>query len=210
MEREPLRPSVPSTRVAIRSEIGVWATVAALFCLACLGVGCAPTVGSSCELSSDCGSGGQLVCDTSEFEGYCTVVDCLANTCPNNGGCILFYPAIPGCGYNDYTGGSRVSQPFCMATCSSNSDCRTGYVCANPTESPWYAMILDNNNTELVCLPIPETGQVGASASSNLDTDAAVCQVIGPTFDAGFPPIPDASGSDESEPGTGDAAPTGD
>jgi hypothetical protein len=71
-------------------------------------------------------------------------------------------------------------------------------------------MIVDNNQTELVCLPIPETGQVGASASSILDTDAAVCQVIGPTFDADFPPITDASSSEQSELGTGDAAPTGD
>jgi hypothetical protein len=72
-------------------------------------------------------------------------------------------------------------------------------------------MILDDNQTELVCLPVPQAGQVGAIASSNLDTDAAVCQVIGPTFDADFPPIPDASGSNMSELGMGDAAPpTGD
>jgi hypothetical protein len=184
--------------------------VVALLLLALLGLGCTPSVGSSCQLSSDCGTTGQLVCDTSEIGGYCTVVDCLSDSCPDNAACILFYPSIPGCGYDDYTEGSRLSEPFCMATCSSTSDCRSGYICANPTESPWYADILDDNNQELVCLPMPESSPVGLNASSTLDTDAAVCQLLGPSVDADFPPLPDASSVDASESGTDDAAPKGD
>jgi hypothetical protein len=216
MERELVRRPKERARAAT-GRLTAWAlchdrvygalAAAALFFVAFFGLGCTPNVGSSCQLSTDCGSTGQLVCDTSEFEGYCTVVDCSGNECPDNAGCIDFNPAIPGCGYNDRVGGSRISQPFCMATCSSNSDCRLGYLCANPTLSPWYAVILDNNNQEFVCLPVPQSGQVGLSASGSLDSDAAVCQLLGPTFDANFTPVPEASSPDgnESEAGESEA-----
>jgi hypothetical protein len=163
-------------------------------------MGCTPSVGSSCQLSTDCGSTGQLVCDTAQVGGYCTVVDCLGNTCPDNAGCINFYPSVPGCGYSD-NHPSRLSQSFCMATCTSNSDCRDGYVCAGPTESPWFAGILDNNQQELVCLALPPTSPVGGVAHPDINPDAAVCQLTGPTFDAGFTPVPDAA-----EESLGDAA----
>jgi hypothetical protein len=157
-------------------------------------------------LSTDCGSTGQLVCDTSEYEGYCTMVDCIANGCPNNAGCIEFYPSVPGCGYDDRAAGSRFSIPFCMATCTSDSDCRTEYVCANPTESPWFADILDNNQQELVCLPLPMTGTPPGGMAENEDPDAAVCQIVGPEWDAGFSSVDGAFSEASSESGTGDAA----
>jgi hypothetical protein len=218
MKREPVRPEAQRARARIGTTATRGArllealTAVVLLVLGLFGTGCTPTVGSSCELSTDCGTTGQLVCDTSEIGGYCTVVDCLPNECPDNAGCILFNFAIPGCGISRQDP-SRISQPFCMATCSSDSDCRAGYICANPTESPWYAWIQDSNWRELVCLPEPVSGFVGLAASSALDTDAAVCQQIGPTFDADFPPIPDASsadGADGNESGPGDAASHGD
>jgi hypothetical protein len=132
---------------------------------------------------------GGLVCDASEFEGYCTVEDCVPNECPNNAACVLFNPAVPGCAPNDRLQGSRISQQFCMAGCSTTSNCRDGYECVNPTLPPWNAVILDNNQDELVCIPMPlETSEGGDAASaSQYDPDAAVCQVVGPAFDANFP-----------------------
>jgi hypothetical protein len=169
-------------------------------------LGCTPSVGDSCQLSTDCGSTGQLVCDTSQYGGYCTVVDCLANACPDNAGCINFYPSVPGCGYDDRLP-SRLAQSFCMATCSSNSDCRAEYVCASPSGSPWFAMIADDNQQELVCLPLPPTSSVGGVSKPDIDPDAAVCQLNGPTYDAGFPPLPDATAPDAlADAGAGDVA----
>jgi hypothetical protein len=155
------------------------------------GLGCTPKVGDSCVLSTDCGSAGNLVCDTSEFDGYCTLVDCVSDQCPNNGACILFSPSVPGCGYNDRQQGSRISVPFCMATCNTNSDCRVGYVCADPTETPWFAANLDRRQYDLVCLPLPPSGMVGGDSGPLVEPDAAVCRITGPTYDA-FPPTPDA------------------
>ena len=177
-------------------------------------LGCTPNVGDPCQLSTDCGSTGQLVCDTSESGGYCTLVDCLSDGCPDNAGCIEFYPSVPGCGYNDHVP-SRLNQPFCMATCSSNSDCRIDYICASPTQSPWFALILDDNQQELVCLPLPPTSPIGGMSHPDIDPDAAVCQASAPAFDANFPPYesgftPDVLESSVGESGGADAPHKGD
>ncbi len=192
----------PNLRPA-RPRASGW-TLAALALLA-LGVmvyaGCAPGVGSSCALSTDCGATGNLVCDTSQFGGYCTFVNCVPNQCPGTSpgqcpktaACVLFNPMVPGCGVNDRQGGSRAGQQFCMQTCSSNSDCRDGYVCADPRQAPWFADILDDCQTELVCIGLPPSGTVGGVSMPPGNPDAAVCQVTGPMFDAGFPPLPEAA-----------------
>lgn len=153
--------------------------------------GCQPGVGSGCTLSTDCGTTGALVCDTSEFQGYCTVEDCVPDECPNSAACVLFNPVVPGCGPDDYNQGSRISAQFCMATCGSNSNCRDGYECANPTLAPWYADILDNTyagQSVMVCIPIPlETLEVGGGDAAALlysSPDAAVCRTGGSPFDA--------------------------
>jgi hypothetical protein len=167
------------------SSLATWA-LAILALLGLLASGCSPGVGSGCTLSTDCGTTGNLVCDTSEFEGYCTVQDCVPNECPNNAACVMFNPTIPGCGYDDYLQGSPVDQQFCMATCGSNSDCRNGYICADPTKSPWNAMLLDstssNSQIVTVCIPLPLEGL--DAGNRGFDPDAAVCQTLGPPFDA--------------------------
>jgi hypothetical protein len=158
------------------------------------GMGCTPQVGDSCQLSTDCGTTGNLVCDTSQFEGYCTLLDCVPEQCPNDAACVLFNASEPGCGYDDRTQGSPLSQQLCMKTCSSNSDCRLGYVCASPVVTPWSGMVLDSKSYELVCLPLPPNGQIGGDSGPIVDPDSAVCQLLGPTFDA-YPPPPDALGN---------------
>jgi hypothetical protein len=184
MERERASSSIAAVALAIVALMGILAS------------GCTPGVGSGCTLSTDCGSTGNLVCDTSEFEGYCTVQDCVPDECPNNAACVLFSPAVPGCGYDDRLQGSRVSEQFCMATCGSNSDCRNGYICADPISPPWNALILDKNNQNVtVCIPLPLEGLDGGNSTSAFDPDAAVCQTIGPAFDANFPPLDAASAS---------------
>ncbi len=173
MEREPARSSIAALALAVLA-------------LAMLLVsGCSPGVGSGCTLSTDCGTTGNLVCDTSEFEGYCTVEDCVPDQCPNSAACVLFDPEVPGCGYDDRR---TVGVPFCMATCASNSNCRDGYICVDPMQlmsAPWNAMILDSNSTAHVCLPLPLEGlDGGGNSTSAFNPDAAVCQFIGPAFDA--------------------------
>src|SRR3954454_15461945 len=95
---------------------------------------CTPEIGDKCVLSTDCSTRGDRLCDTSQPDGYCTQFNCAKNACPDEAACVLFNSNVPGCGYDDRAGGygSRVARSFCVAKCSSNSDCRGGYICANP------------------------------------------------------------------------------
>jgi hypothetical protein len=106
---------------------GLWPVISAL--ALALGAGslaaCTPSIGDSCQLSTDCASDGTRICDTSEPGGYCTVLNCTGNnlgaSCPDNAVCILFNANIPGCPFSARRPASTgVSQ--CRNTCGTNSD----------------------------------------------------------------------------------------
>ena len=160
--------------------------------------GCTPKIGAACELSTDCSSQGDRVCDTSEPNGYCTVENCKANECPDEAACVDFKPAVTGCSYSDRTP-SRIAVAFCMIQCHTDSDCRDDtdelgrrlYVCSDPRVGPWNALILDDDQTQKTCLPAPDPGvTIGGDADAST-FDAAVCQVVSPEIldeiDAGSP-----------------------
>jgi hypothetical protein len=148
----------------------VWPVLAALSALAT--AGCTPRIGDKCVLSTDCDVSGGRVCDTSQPNGYCTILNCTNGSCPDEAVCVTFQSAVPGCTYDDYQSPSRTARSFCMKSCSSASKCREsdGYVCSDPTDSPWNAAILDNNQNQKVCI-------IAASllADASADEDAAVC-----------------------------------
>lgn len=58
---------------------------------AALSAGCAAEIGDSCDFNVDCSPLGDRICDTSQFEGYCTVVGCDRDSCPDDAKCIRFY-----------------------------------------------------------------------------------------------------------------------
>jgi hypothetical protein len=143
-----------------------------------LSLSCTPVIGDKCTVSTDCSVRGDRLCDTSQPGGYCTQLTCRAGQCADEASCVLFSSALPGCGFDDRSGsfGSRVARSFCMAKCAGNSDCRAGYVCADPRTAPWNAVILDDDQEKKSCLPIPaEAEDAGAVTGS-----AAVCGVVGP------------------------------
>ncbi len=78
-------------------------------------VGCAPAVGDDCETSIDCSVNGERVCDTAQPNGYCSVLGCDPDTCPDSALCVewRFDPR-------------RTALAWCMKRCESDSDCRTG------------------------------------------------------------------------------------
>jgi hypothetical protein len=163
--------------------------------------GCTPSIGDKCSLSTDCSIRGDRLCDTSEPNGYCTIFNCRGNLCPDQAACVLFNAAVQGCGYDDRQL-SRTGRTFCMAQCHSNSDCREsdGYVCADPRGAPWNADILDDDQTQHVCIVRPDVGRAALTS----DPDAAVCQ---PAVDAGNDARFDAAdGAPDSAP---DGAPDG-
>ena len=185
---------------------------------------CTPTIGDKCVLSTDCSTRGDRLCDTSQPDGYCTQFNCSKNSCPDNAACILFNAGIPGCGYDDRSGGygSRVARAFCVASCGQDSDCRPGYLCGDPKSAPWGGLVQDDNQDRRSCLVIPldynpDGGTDAATSPAKDGGTPLVCGAVGPkvppivatpakiTEDAGVAPAPVDSGvSDAGD--AGDAA----
>ena len=139
-------------------------------------LGCQPSIGDKCVLSTDCSLRGERLCDTSQPGGYCTVFNCRANQCPEESACVMFQPNVPGCAYNDRAW-QRTGRNFCMVRCESDGDCRAGYVCADPRAVPWSGFILDDDQNQRVCIP-PE-----------LEGGPAPDGVPGEAAGAGEPPV---------------------
>jgi hypothetical protein len=176
--------------------------------MALLGLaGCTPSIGDKCTLSTDCSIRGDRLCDTSQPGGYCTIFNCRGDLCPDQAACVLFNAAIQGCGYNDRTP-SRTGRTFCMAQCHGDSDCRDGYICADPRQGPWNAVILDDDQTQRVCIVPPDTGQIGVGGPNVVD--ASVCHApnepTSSTEDAGAADAADAASGDTGAVDAADAA----
>ena len=137
-------------------------------------LGCTPSIGDKCVLSTDCSINGDRLCDTSQPGGYCTIFNCRGDLCPDEAACVLFHAAVQGCGYNDRES-SRTGRTLCMAQCHSDSDCRGGYICADPRQEPWAAVIIDDDQTQRVCIVPPDNGIVGGPEAVASVPDAAVC-----------------------------------
>ena len=96
------------------------ATALLLLCL----TACAPALGDSCERNTECSVNGDRTCDRSQPGGYCTIPNCAANTCPDDGVCVRFQPDEP-----------RLARSWCMAECKNTRDCdRDRYVCRTATQ----------------------------------------------------------------------------
>lgn len=107
-------------------------------------IGCGKEIGDACIVSSDCDPNGTRVCDTSQKEGYCTIMGCDYSTCPEESACIRFFsgsfankPCDEGdgcsldelCDLNNRCVPRTAETRYCMRTCDSNDDCRDGYEC---------------------------------------------------------------------------------
>ena len=123
----------------------------ALICvLAVAGAGCGSEIGDSCIVSSDCSPNGDRQCDPSSPEGYCTVIGCDFDTCPEEAACVRFFtgdfanrPCDPQqenitedrcsldelCAIKGHCVPRASEVRYCMRTCSSDDDCRSGYEC---------------------------------------------------------------------------------
>jgi hypothetical protein len=113
---------------------------------------CPRRIGDGCATSTECSINGDRFCDISALGGYCTMVGCDSNTCPDNALCIEFY-----------SDSNRLVRRFCMAACNSDSDCRgQGYQCVRPT-------VTDPNAS---CPAVdPDAGASAPLCTKYLDTD---------------------------------------
>ena len=84
---------------------------------------CAPTIGDECETSIDCSVNGDRVCDTAQPGGYCTILACEPDTCPDDAICVE-WRGEPG----------RTAVSYCMRVCEGGGDCRNGQACVGPDD----------------------------------------------------------------------------
>jgi hypothetical protein len=112
--------------------------------------GCGKQIGDACIVSSDCSTDGTRQCDSSQFEGYCTIMGCDYSTCPQEAACIRFFmgsfankPCDPttenistdDCSLDELCSLEGQCVPraaevrYCMLKCDTSSDCRGGYEC---------------------------------------------------------------------------------
>jgi hypothetical protein len=146
--------------------------------VAALSFGCAPKIGDECETSVDCSQGGERLCDITQPGGYCTVFNCEPDSCPDESVCIAFAAqpsARPDCRIAD--GLSRFSRSFCMASCSSNSDCRSGYQCidVNTEDNGWGAVLLDDDESGKVCIVPASTVELTVDDEEHPEVNSEVC-----------------------------------
>ena len=117
-----------------------------------LGAGCAPKIGKSCTLSTDCSQLGDRLCDTTQPQGYCTIFNCEPDTCPE-AVCIGFDSQIdPACGGTQASQASRFERTFCMKGCNDDSDCRDGYQCKDPKALSATIVDLTLPSTSGICI----------------------------------------------------------
>lgn len=132
--------------------------------LAVLAVGCGKEIGDACIVSSDCDPNGQRECDTSTKEGYCTIQGCDFDTCPSEAACIRFFTGNfsnltcqtkDDCSLDELCAlvGNCVPRSsevrYCMKTCSSSSDCRSGYECRD------LALMLEHGGEPVLAPGVP-------------------------------------------------------
>jgi len=113
--------------------------------------GCGSEIGDTCFVSSDCDINGGRQCDnTSDAEGYCTIVGCDHDTCPEEAVCVRFFAGTFSnrpcdhatediatnmcspdelCALEGYCAPRSAESRYCMRRCDGSDDCRSRYEC---------------------------------------------------------------------------------
>ena len=125
---------------------------AVTFALVLATAACGDEIGDGCSISSECSSQGDRFCDTTQPGGYCTVIGCEHDTCPDEAVCVRFFPrgndsiecdpqqedtseADDNCTIDEictlagYCAPRSAEIRFCMKTCDDDDDCRDEYEC---------------------------------------------------------------------------------
>jgi hypothetical protein len=112
--------------------------------------GCGSEIGDSCNISQDCDPDGDRVCDIAYPDGYCTVIGCDHDTCPDEAVCVRFFDGAFSnrtCDHATEDMATDMCSPdeictlqnlcalrssearYCMKKCGGGGDCRGGFEC---------------------------------------------------------------------------------
>jgi hypothetical protein len=148
---------------------------------------CQPEIGDACSNASDCSVQEQRTCDTTYPGGYCTVLGCDADTCPEEAACVAFQSVLsvaPECA--SLQARPRLQRTVCMKTCSGNGDCRGAYQCVDMSRrNPWGAAVVDPGASGKVCALPPPPEPAGESAVCSAPSASVPLPLPLPVADAG-------------------------
>ncbi|HEY0464734.1 MAG TPA: hypothetical protein VGC79_11015 [Polyangiaceae bacterium] len=142
-----------------------WVALAICLTAAALALGCTPKIGDDCTVSTNCSTTGVRLCDVTQPGGYCTIFNCEPGSCPDDAKCVNFgteLSPVPGC--QPSQANSPYKRSFCMASCSTDSDCRDreGYRCRAPDD--FHAVLAEHESGSKVCvIPLPSAEQTGSN-----------------------------------------------
>lgn len=165
------------------------ALVAALTAL-----GCKPEIGDECSVSTDCSSAGDRLCDTTQPGGYCTIFNCEPGGCPEEAICVGFVTSTSKV-CQDPQDEDRLQRTYCLRSCDSNDDCRSGYSCEDmgAENNPWQAKVMEYGNPNSKVCVVPYSG---APLPENPNTE--VCTGTDAGFDV-TPWVPPDAGADADD-----------
>jgi hypothetical protein len=154
-----------------------------LSALVALAGACKPKIGDDCKISTDCSAAGDRLCDITAPGGYCTVFNCEPGTCPDDESLCVEFGATRAMAdqCQDLPSPSPFARSFCMQTCDSNSDCRSGYTCADLSGSPnpWDAVLIDKGRGKKACV-VPFNGSPDAPDAGSDVGDVCVSKPAAP------------------------------
>ncbi len=158
------------------------ATLAICLSAAALGLGCTPQIGDDCTVSTNCSTTGVRLCDVTQPGGYCTIFNCEPGSCPDNSKCVNFGTQLsaarddngnPLTACTPSQANSPYKRSFCMASCSSDSDCRGGYRCRRPSGPDGFnAVLAEHESGAKVCAVPPKAVKTPASTEVCTGSDA--------------------------------------
>jgi hypothetical protein len=98
--------------------------IAILLCALALAsaAGCGREIGDECRTSADCDPSGTRACDLSQPGGYCTIVGCDGDSCPEDSACLRYFPA-------QYLAEPEPGEPRCDPACEDICDGPDANVC---------------------------------------------------------------------------------
>jgi len=135
--------------------------------------GCAAEIGDSCVLSTDCSETGDRICDKTQPNGYCTIVNCEPDTCPGEAACIGFRQAPSTANVCESATELRTLRTFCMRKCSNDGDCRSGYECQDlgAEDNEYGALLTDRESSRSRVCIAPYVGEAAISQEEEVSSE---------------------------------------
>ena len=131
--------------------------------LAVLALGCNAEIGDECAYDIDCSPDGDRTCDNNQPGGYCLIITCSPDQCPNEASCVEFITPSPDLEQENEDASALYAQlepnrsrTYCLKRCRTDSQCRGSYHCAigEELEVELNAEIIDTKYTDRgICVP---------------------------------------------------------